>query len=469
MKKKKAYVITIVIIIIVVTIMILFSYHSNYLYYNNKIGLPIDQGDRNNYLLPYYDEKAAFLPFYSPSSYGNSTSQTLPKTVVITTVSDSDTPFCAPSCFTHAPEYFPDPKQYNTIACIHDCFIPASVIINPGDTVTFHNADKIVHVFASGDPMREGPDDIFRSGILYTGQTYNVTFAKEGFYKYFSMQSPWMEGIIIVGDAHPALHPVAKAGSDKIVQSGTKVSLIGVAKDHLTSSTGKYQENPITYYWKQISGEPVVLTSSQYVATEARKSRDSFIAPSVSQDTVLTFELLVKDYLYRTDTDTVSVTITNKIDNSHLVNASVSESLSYEDIPYFFTDLGISTYTDTGSFTESINSSRFSNKAITTRISNELQLNHQAITFDTKIIKIKIFDKECIVKKYYGEYRTEYDFSWFAKNVDSNYRCNVSFSLFNDVLIGDIRRYNEVYSINPLLNGNYVIHGIDLSLLPREW
>ena len=79
----------------------------------------------------------------------------------------------------------------------NSCFIPSSVIIEEGDTVTWTNPDSAAHTVTSGT-SEGGPDGAFDSSMLMSGTTYSVTFPYAGTYEYFCMVHPWMKGIVQV-------------------------------------------------------------------------------------------------------------------------------------------------------------------------------------------------------------------------------------------------------------------------------
>ena len=90
---------------------------------------------------------------------------------------------------------------------------------------------------------------------------------------------------------------VADAGEDRIVNEMVRISLDG---------TGSHdpENQPLSYMWTQISGEPVILSSTTSVTP-------SFTTPTVANNEVkvLVFELRVYDNNNREDTDTVTITV----------------------------------------------------------------------------------------------------------------------------------------------------------------
>lgn len=65
------------------------------------------------------------------------------------------------------------------------------VMVKPGTTVTWTNADDIPHTVVS-------KDGVFRSKVLDTGDHFSFTFAKAGQFGYFCSLHPHMTGIVIV-------------------------------------------------------------------------------------------------------------------------------------------------------------------------------------------------------------------------------------------------------------------------------
>ena len=79
----------------------------------------------------------------------------------------------------------------------NECYIPASVTINAGDTVTWVNVDTAAHTVTGGSPA-EGPSGVFDSSLVLGGAEYSFTFEESGSYDYFCMVHPWMVGDVQV-------------------------------------------------------------------------------------------------------------------------------------------------------------------------------------------------------------------------------------------------------------------------------
>lgn len=91
------------------------------------------------------------------------------------------------------------PEGSMTPSCTSDdrCFVPSSLEIKVGDSVTWKNSDSGAHFVTSGDPSM-GADGKFDSGMIGPENTFEFTFSKAGDYPYFCPVHPWMKGTITV-------------------------------------------------------------------------------------------------------------------------------------------------------------------------------------------------------------------------------------------------------------------------------
>ena len=78
-----------------------------------------------------------------------------------------------------------------------ECFSPARVSINAGDTVEWANIDTAAHTVTGGSPAM-GPSGVFDSSLLMASANYAFTFDEAGSYDYFCMVHPWMVGSVSV-------------------------------------------------------------------------------------------------------------------------------------------------------------------------------------------------------------------------------------------------------------------------------
>ena len=79
----------------------------------------------------------------------------------------------------------------------NECYIPADITINAGDTVEWINLDTAAHTVTGGSPS-DGPSGVFDSSLVMADATYAFTFEEAGYYDYFCMVHPWMVGSVTV-------------------------------------------------------------------------------------------------------------------------------------------------------------------------------------------------------------------------------------------------------------------------------
>jgi len=79
----------------------------------------------------------------------------------------------------------------------NECYIPATVSINAGDTVSWSNDDTAAHTVTSGSAA-DGPSGVFDSSLLIAGGTFEHKFDSSGTEDYYCMVHPWMTGSVQV-------------------------------------------------------------------------------------------------------------------------------------------------------------------------------------------------------------------------------------------------------------------------------
>ena len=79
----------------------------------------------------------------------------------------------------------------------NECYIPANITINVGDTVEWINVDTAAHTVTAGSPA-DGPSGVFDSSLVMADAVYAFTFEEAGNYDYFCMVHPWMVGSVTV-------------------------------------------------------------------------------------------------------------------------------------------------------------------------------------------------------------------------------------------------------------------------------
>lgn len=77
------------------------------------------------------------------------------------------------------------------------CYIPSKAIMKKSGEVIWTNHDNIPHTVTSGSP-NDGPNGLFDSGLIMSGDTYSIKLDLAFEYDYFCLAHPWMQGSISV-------------------------------------------------------------------------------------------------------------------------------------------------------------------------------------------------------------------------------------------------------------------------------
>ncbi len=89
----------------------------------------------------------------------------------------------------------------------NECYSPANITINAGDTVEWNNVDSSVHTVTAGT-SKDVKMEIFHSDLIMPGESWlssdssdkktGIDFDETGNYDYFCLIHPWMTGSVTV-------------------------------------------------------------------------------------------------------------------------------------------------------------------------------------------------------------------------------------------------------------------------------
>ena len=98
----------------------------------------------------------------------------------------------APSAFAaHHEVTITNAPGSSTPGCEPNCFVPSTVTIEVGDTVTWDNTDTAAHTATAGSAA-DGPSGVFDSSLIMVGQSYSYTADTAGTFDYFCIVHPWI-------------------------------------------------------------------------------------------------------------------------------------------------------------------------------------------------------------------------------------------------------------------------------------
>ena len=91
-------------------------------------------------------------------------------------------------------------KKQAEVSITSGGFVPATLSVAKGTTVTWKNADNARHQVASEPyPSHSNPEGLFSIEPLNTGDTYSYTFNEAGTFNYLDQLNPYkVKGIVIV-------------------------------------------------------------------------------------------------------------------------------------------------------------------------------------------------------------------------------------------------------------------------------
>ena len=112
------------------------------------------------------------------------------------------------------------------------CLDAHEISVDVGSEVIWTNDSTSGTTITSGSVV-DGPDGMFDSGIIASGESFIFKFEESGNYSYFSMIHPWVTGIVVVEDEHVDDHmdkddmhtPDGDASATGMLSDGTMVSI----------------------------------------------------------------------------------------------------------------------------------------------------------------------------------------------------------------------------------------------------
>jgi plastocyanin len=127
-------------------------------------------------------------------------------------------------------------------------FTPSSITVNHGDTVTFHNADKVDHQVVADNGA-------FASPILHAGRSWTTTLSTAGTFRYHDALHPGLKGKIVVKGPPPS---VTLGLSVPIVSYGGSTLLAGAISTGAANQSVEIDQQQ----WGQASATQLVIVKT---------------------------------------------------------------------------------------------------------------------------------------------------------------------------------------------------------------
>ena len=137
----------------------------------------------------------------------------------------------------------------------NECYVPAEATVDVGGEVTWSNDDTAAHTVTSGTPNdADSVGALFDSGLLLAGNTYSHVFEEEGTVDYFCIVHPWMQGTVIVQEAH---------GEENGMEGADEIMV-----DITTSDAGEGEMMTISVEFTDMDGNAVEHVNYDVMATQ---------------------------------------------------------------------------------------------------------------------------------------------------------------------------------------------------------
>ena len=137
----------------------------------------------------------------------------------------------------------------------NECYVPAEATVDVGGEVTWSNDDTAAHTVTSGNPAdADSVGALFDSGLLLAGSTYSHVFEEEGTVDYFCIVHPWMQGTVIVQEAH---------GEENGMEGASEIMV-----DITTSDAGEGEMMTISVEFTDMDGNAVEHVNYDVMATQ---------------------------------------------------------------------------------------------------------------------------------------------------------------------------------------------------------
>jgi len=164
----------------------------------------------------------------------------------------------------------------------NECWLPAEISVDVGETVVWSNDDTAAHTVTSGSAA-DGSDGNFDSGLFMAGTTFSWTAEAAGEYPYYCAVHPWMAGVVIVGAAAQTTEDLTASIQTGIAKVGSTLT-IDVAFTHTDGSATEH----VNYDILAIQGTQVVLDEKGVHDHDGQSSHTTVALPS---DDVVTIDI----------------------------------------------------------------------------------------------------------------------------------------------------------------------------------
>ena len=222
----------------------------------------------------------------------------------------------------------------STPGCEPNCFVPSTVTIEVGDTVTWDNTDTAAHT-ATGGSAADGPSGVFDSSLIMAGGSYSYTADTAGTFDYFCMVHPWMEGTLIVEAAGAAEADAAAAAAADAAAAAAAEAQAAAEADAAAAAAAEADAAAAAAEAQAAVDAAAAAAAADAAAAQAAATA-AMAAPSIdAADYISTSGVSVTSITANADDDSVIIAIDAEDDGVLSVTLHSKVITAFDDGTYF--------------------------------------------------------------------------------------------------------------------------------------
>lgn len=151
------------------------------------------------------------------------------------------------------------------------CYEPWNLSAEKGTGIIWYNNDTASHTVTDGKPSDDQTGQIFDSGLILPGKTFEFVFDDAGTYDYYCQVHPWMTGIVDVKNNSQTLNVASTGSSLQELQNKTSLQeQLDIGKRPIAFNQ-KQNEDTQNIFYVVITGIPMFVIISTLLFWFTRK------------------------------------------------------------------------------------------------------------------------------------------------------------------------------------------------------
>lgn len=151
------------------------------------------------------------------------------------------------------------------------CYDPWNLSAEKGTGIMWYNNDTTSHTITSGKPSDDQTGQIFDSGLILPGKTFEFVFDEAGTYDYYCQVHPWMTGIVNITNNSQTVNVSSIESNSQEFQNKTYLQeQLDIGKRPITFNQ-KQNEDTQNIFYVVITGIPLFVIMSALLFWFTRK------------------------------------------------------------------------------------------------------------------------------------------------------------------------------------------------------